>query len=61
MSQWTHAQCNLCWDKANPNREPFVINGAVLEDCCFCGEQTRSGIYVRHDPNTLPNCSQLHS
>lgn len=60
MSQWTHSMCNLCWDKKNPTREPYVIKDRMLENCCFCGEPTRSGIYVRENPATLPNCPQLH-
>lgn len=34
-------------------REPHRVMGTVAELCCFCGAQTSSGIYVRHDPGLL--------
>jgi len=54
---WTHNICDLCWDELHPNRAPTRL---MLDDepvvCCFCGEQTGSGIFIRHDPKTLKFC-----
>lgn len=57
-SKWTHAICDECWKKREPDREPhrFVPEARVLEGCCFCLEPTRSGIYVREDP-ALTKCN----
>jgi hypothetical protein len=29
------------------------VIGDVPDQCCFCGQPTSSGIYVRHDPDRL--------
>jgi len=51
--------CDRCWTARNPLRRPFrVVVGVPTESCCFCGLATRSGIYVRQDPMTVP-CSGL--
>ena len=60
MSQWTHGICDECWEEREPGREPARLKPRVLDDCCFCGNMTRSGIYVRADPKTLEHCSQEH-
>jgi hypothetical protein len=48
--------CAPCWNKRNPDR-PVVIrvpdSMRVDEHCCFCGEVTSAGIYVRQDPTKL--------
>lgn len=53
---WTHAICDPCWDERHPYREPVQMIDAPRETCCFCGEPTTGGIYVRHDPRDL-SCS----
>jgi hypothetical protein len=52
---WTHAQCEDCWAKAHPEgRVPVRIRDtAHPEECCFCGNATTAGIFVRHDPRDL--------
>lgn len=40
----THPQCDECWWARRPGVEPARV---LPEVCCFCGERTRSGIYVR--------------
>jgi hypothetical protein len=36
-------------------REPARVRDAKPSVCCFCGQQTRLGIFVRKDPRAL-NC-----
>jgi hypothetical protein len=53
-ASWDHAQCAKCWNDANPDRA--TANEDTERDsekCCFCGMQTQSGIFVRHDPRLL--------
>ena len=52
---WIHAQCEECWNKANPGRKSAGIKNAELVWCCFCALPTSAGIYVHHDPRRL-NC-----
>jgi hypothetical protein len=58
MSNWTHAICAPCWNKERPDR-PTPLGNEIgdLEVCCFCGEPTKSGIYVRKDPKELKHCA----
>jgi hypothetical protein len=49
-----HTICDSCWSRLRPDRTPVrVIDPDLpepeLERCCYCGAETRSGIYV-HDP-----------
>ena len=61
MSAWVHAVCDSCW-KASDSREPHRVVKIVPENCCFCGEETRSGIYVRLDPaNPKLRCQGEHA
>lgn len=53
-SLWTHAICNDCWDKENPGKVPRRLVNKVVEDCCFCGQPTISGIYVKQHPADTP-------
>ncbi len=55
--QWTHPQCNTCWEKENPGRTPHRLSLTLSvgeETCCTCGVSTKSGIYIRRDPKTVP-------
>ncbi len=56
MSRWRHSICDLCWHVYAPDREPIRLTEPELERCCFCGGDTRSGIYVREDPVKLLHC-----
>lgn len=53
MVEWNHSMCEGCWNKSNPNRQACTVIDAEVEICCFCGDETTSGIYIRHDPNDL--------
>lgn len=48
----TQPACGECVDARFPNANPTPLreDKRELETCCFCGEETRSGIYVRVDP-----------
>jgi hypothetical protein len=60
--EWTHAQCEPCWDERNPGRiahRSLAAQNREPETCCFCGGLTYAGIFVRHDPRDragLPFC-----
>ncbi len=53
MSQWTHSICYGCWLKKDPNSDPARLKqeSAEVETCCYCGNETREGIYLRDNPN----------
>jgi hypothetical protein len=51
---WTQASCEGCWNTRHPGRTPHVLLNPDLERCCYCGDDTVSGIYVREDPNKVP-------
>lgn len=57
MSRWTHAICAPCWNERHPER-PIETTSRIVESfridepCCFCGETTSAGIYLRADPQT---------
>ena len=55
---WTSPICEDRWwqDYGTDGRQPFRMNEEVrtVERCVFCGQETRSGIYVRVDPATVP-------
>jgi len=59
MSKWTHAICQDCWDEQNPDRQAVRVVLGELERCCYCLEDTASGIYVRADPDTT-GCEGVH-
>jgi len=61
MSRWTHAVCDDCWNRVQPDREPhrFVEDARQIEVCCYCAEFTLSGIYQRQDPS-LVGCGGNH-
>lgn len=59
MAEWTHNMCARCWKRINPGSGPIFqikIENRDIETCCFCGQATKAGIYVRHDPKEM-NCS----
>lgn len=55
---WTHSICATCWNKSNPNRQAVVVvpEFAAQETCCFCGQPTSGGIYMRCSVNEAPHC-----
>jgi hypothetical protein len=52
MSKWNHHCCDFCWIQREPDRDPVRMRPQFVEDeaCCFCGQSTKSGIFVREDP-----------
>ena len=52
-SVWTHAICDDCWDEDHPGQPSPRYGSGDAEKCCWCGEPTRSGIYLRQDPASL--------
>jgi hypothetical protein len=44
-----HSICDECWPRVHPGREPIRVTPAEAERCCYCGAETRAGIYI-HDP-----------
>ena len=53
MSEWTHPICMNCWKRDKDGRTPTRVVDSDLEHCCFCGDVTQDGIYVRHDPTEI--------
>ncbi len=51
MSRWNHSLCDECWDKREPTRKPLRV---LDSQCCQCGTQHKSGIFVRADPDAMP-------
>jgi hypothetical protein len=51
---WTQPLCVACWNRDNPDRQAGNDPVGPPERCCKCGDPTRSGIYVRIDPATVP-------
>lgn len=60
-SRWVHAQCTTCWNERNLSRQadPKRYTRGPEDTCCWCSKPTRSGIYVRYDPETVP-CKGVH-
>jgi len=50
---WTHQICEACWQKREPGRVPTKVIEAEPGHCCFCGERTMDGIWVREDPKKI--------
>ena len=60
-STWTHGLCESCWEIFSQGlhgcyKEPLLVPEIQEDDCCMCGKITRSGIYIRWDPNKMPHC-----
>lgn len=52
---WTQPLCVTCWNRDNPDRQTSGTGDmGDLERFCECGSETRSGIYIRIDPATVP-------
>ena len=54
-SKWTHNICGVCYQIEQPGRTPATITEKYreVETCCFCGVETREGIYYRKDPEVV--------
>jgi len=47
---WTQPQCDNCWVLENGAREASRVIHREVENCCSCGRETVSGIYIRRNP-----------
>lgn len=62
MAEWVHTICYSCWNIREGHSVPHRMIEENQEECCFCGDLTSSGIYVRHDPTSLNlRCKGDHS
>lgn len=52
--------CQPCWNARHPGRTGHTVTGAREKVCCYCGEHTTAGIFVRDDP-TATRCKGLHA
>lgn len=54
---WNQPICDKCWDERNPDRLPVRIKPEYAEEktCAYCGEPTKSGIFVRAHPLSVPH------
>ena len=59
MSHWTHVIWRPCWDVRGETREPYTLVSAPEEACCFCGQATTEGIFVRANPESC-HCKGIH-
>ena len=50
MSRWTHSLCPSCWERLKGNRPPVTAVDKQYQNCCLCGGQHKSGIFVRGNP-----------
>lgn len=54
LNTWTHAMCDACWNaRRSPDYPPVRMVDPETETCCWCGQPTDSGIYVREDPRFI--------
>lgn len=51
---WTQPICDPCWSSRFPGLEPTRLFTKPQERCSFCGETTKSGVYVRASPAEVP-------
>lgn len=50
---FTQPTCDDCWDERHAGTPSPRTPVGAPEACCYCGADTRSGIYVRVDPATV--------
>lgn len=63
MANFNQPYCDDCWikrceERGEPDRVATRLKDPREEQCCQCGENTRSGIYVRQHPNEVPYPSE---
>jgi hypothetical protein len=50
-----HAVCDECWtDVLHRTDDPYRMADPKIEHCCWCGQDTFSGIYIRE--RDAPRC-----
>ena len=50
---WTQASCWGCWESRRGPVGREKTEDGPPETCSYCGRETRSGIYVRDDPEAV--------
>lgn len=62
-SKWNHAICGVCWLSEGPRRAmglrlpapaPALAQDSASKPCCYCGNETTAGIFVRVAPAAMP-------
>ena len=53
MSKWTHSICSSCYEELYNGRNPVKMQESEIKTCCFCGKETKEGIFVREHPEGL--------
>ena len=48
--EWTHSMCWRCWINNHPGQHPVRLKDPKKEKCCYCGDETNSGIFTRDAP-----------
>lgn len=59
MSRFNHSLCDRCWTELEPDRQAVKIREPSTETCCQCGDEHKSGIYYRANPDLMP-CKGIH-
>lgn len=61
MSAWMHSCCVSCWNafRLVPKQDADTVTTSAPEVCCWCGEVTTAGIFLRGDPATM-DCGGIH-
>lgn len=63
MSDWAQPCCEKCWIEDNMTinedgeislRYPMMLRDPEPETCCYCGDYTIIGVYIRADPDKVP-------
>lgn len=53
MAKWHSASiCLTCWNDRF-NEAPVTIVGSGIKTCCYCGNYTLLGIFIRDDAEML--------
>ncbi len=63
LTTQTHAMCDDCWSRtqqARSGQPPTRTEDRAVQRCCFCGAETRSGMFMRQDPAGL-RCGGRHN
>lgn len=54
--RWMQPICGGCFEQRHPSLRPRnLADTSAPKTCCQCGVETRQGITVRVDPETVPH------
>lgn len=51
-----HLICDACWTQLKGSQEPRRLADTTARPCCYCGQETTSGIIIRDANPTACNC-----